>query len=59
MCVCVLYSLLSSQIDVNERVEVKGRNQWAELEQEEEEEEAFEETDSEEVTDQETDSDDL
>ena len=45
-----LVTLSLHQIDVSQRVEVKGRSQWAELEQEEEEEEAFEETDSEDMS---------
>ena len=55
---CVASSFPFHQINVHERVEVKGRSQWAELEQEEEEEEAFEETDSGEQS-EETDSDDI
>lgn len=56
---CVTPSLPWIQIDVSERVEVKGKDQWAELEQEEEEEEAFEETESGDESDKDTDSDDL
>ena len=49
---------LLMQIDVFERVEVKGRSQWEELEREEELEEVIEESESEGDSEQGSDSGD-